>query len=202
MPASPDDPLGGRFTLAEATRGLPGAGDLVAHIETSAGDLRCELWHERAPITVANFVGLARGKRPWKHPERGWRAAPAYDGGSFHRVIKGFVIQGGDPGGTGAGEPGYVIPDEIWEGARHDARGLLAMANRGKNTNGMQFFILDGPAPHLDGGYTVFGRCGPEEVIDALASVPVEAPASRPVDPPRIRRVRVERARPGGPCAR
>jgi len=198
--ASADDPLGGRFTLADATQGLPGGGKLIARISTSKGELRCELWHERAPITVANFVGLARGKRPWKQPEGQWRATPAYDGSSFHRIIKGFVLQGGDPKGNGKGEPGYVIPDELWEGARHDERGLLCMANRGKNTSGMQFFILDHAAPHLDSSYTIFGRCGPEEVLNALAAVPVEEPMSRPVEPPRIHHVRIERERPDGPC--
>jgi peptidyl-prolyl cis-trans isomerase A (cyclophilin A) len=101
------------------------------------------------------------------------------------------MIQGGDPKGTGGGEPGYVIPDEIWQGARHDQRGLLCMANRGKNTNGMQFFVLDGVAAHLDGGYTIFGKCAPESVVEALASVEVRG--DRAVSPPKIEKVSVRR---------
>jgi peptidyl-prolyl cis-trans isomerase A (cyclophilin A) len=201
VPVSPGDPRRGVFTLADATRGLPGAGPLIARIATDRGELRCELWPERAPITVANFVGLARGLRPWKTPS-GWRATPAYDGTTFHRIIKGFMAQGGDPKGNGTGEPGYVIPDEIWEGARHDQRGMLCMANRGKNTNGVQFFILDAPTPHLDGGYTIFGQCAPDEVIDAIAGAQVQPGGSAPVDPPRIDRVRIERERPDAPCER
>ena len=95
-----------------------------------------------------------------------------------------------------------MIPVEIWEGSRHDERGLLCMANRGKNTNGVQFFILDAPTPHLDGGYTIFGRCDPGEVIDAIAGAPVGGPQSAPVEPPRIHRVRIERSDPDAPCER
>ena len=86
---------------------------------------------------------------------------PAYDGTSFHRIIKGFMIQGGDAKGNGSGEPGYVIKDELWEGAKHDRAGLLCMANRGPNTNGAQFFITDAAAAHLDTSYTIFGECAP-----------------------------------------
>jgi peptidyl-prolyl cis-trans isomerase A (cyclophilin A) len=189
--AAPDDPLKGVFTLAHATKGLPGKGALLAEIKTAKGKLECELYDDKAPITVANFVGLARGLRPFKNPEGKWVKKPGYDGTTFHRVVKGFMIQGGDPKGTGAGEPGYVIPDEVWDGARHDQRGLLCMANRGKNTNGMQFFILDGAAPHLDGGYTIFGKCGPETVIEQLASVEVQG--DRAVDPPKIEKITVRR---------
>jgi peptidyl-prolyl cis-trans isomerase A (cyclophilin A) len=188
---SPDDPLKGEFSLADATKGLAGKGPLTAEIKTSKGTLECELFEDKAPITVANFVGLARGKRPWKNPDKKWVKKPGYDGTTFHRVVKGFMIQGGDPAGTGAGEPGYVIPDEVWEGAAHDQRGLLCMANRGKNTNGMQFFITDGAAPHLDGGYTIFGKCGPDSVITELASVSVAG--DRAVEPPKIDKVTIRR---------
>ena len=169
MPVSPDDPLAGKFTLEDATKGLTGSGSLYAEIQTDLGKLECELYEDKAPITVANFVGLARGLRPFKQNDGKWAKKNGYDGTTFHRVIKGFMIQGGDPRGTGAGEPGYVIPDEIWEGAHHNERGQLCMANRGKNTNGMQFFIMDGVAKHLDGGYTIFGKCAPEDVISAAA---------------------------------
>jgi peptidyl-prolyl cis-trans isomerase A (cyclophilin A) len=191
VPVSPDDPLKGTFTLEDATRGLPKQGKLVADIQTSDGKLECELYEDKAPITVANIVGLARGLRPFKAPDGKWVKRPGYDGTTFHRIIKGFMIQGGDPGGNGAGEPGYVIPDEVWEGARHDRRGLLCMANRGPNTNGMQFFITDGAAPHLDRGYTIFGECKPDSVIEKLAGAPVRG--DRAVDPPKITKVTVRR---------
>jgi peptidyl-prolyl cis-trans isomerase A (cyclophilin A) len=190
-PAATSDPVAGKFTLADATKGLTGKGDLIADIKTAKGLLECKLYEDKAPITVANFVGLARGLRPWKNPSGEWVKTAAYDGTTFHRVVKGFMIQGGDPAGTGAGEPGYVIPDEIWEGAKHDQRGQLCMANRGPNTNGMQFFITDGAPAHLDGGYTIFGKCGPETVIDALASVPVMG--ERAADPPKIEKVTIRR---------
>jgi peptidyl-prolyl cis-trans isomerase A (cyclophilin A) len=191
VPVSPDDPLGGKFTLEDATKGLTGTGTLVAEIQTELGKLECELYEDKAPITVANFVGLARGLRPFKQPDGKWAKKNGYDGTTFHRVIKGFMIQGGDPLGTGAGEPGYVIPDEIWPGARHNERGQLCMANRGKNTNGMQFFIMDGVANHLDGGYTIFGKCAPEEVVLKLSGVEVQG--DRSVKPTKINKVTIKR---------
>ncbi|HMJ54768.1 MAG TPA: peptidylprolyl isomerase, partial [Polyangiaceae bacterium] len=145
---SPDDPLAGKFSLDDAVAGLEGSGALAATIETDVGTLECKLYDDKAPNTVANFVGLARGIRPWKNPEGQWVKKPAYDGTIFHRIIKGFMIQGGDPKGIGSGEPGYVVPDEIWENALHDRAGLLCMANRGPNTNGAQFFITDALAKH------------------------------------------------------
>jgi peptidyl-prolyl cis-trans isomerase A (cyclophilin A) len=191
VPVSPDDPLKGKFSLEDALKGLPGKGGLVAEIKTELGTLSCDLFEDKAPITVANFVGLARGLRPFKGAEGEWVKKPGYDGTTFHRVVKGFMIQGGDPKGTGAGEPGYVIPDEIWENAMHDHRGLLCMANRGANTNGMQFFIMDGSAPHLDGGYTIFGECGPTETIEKLSGV--ETKGDRSVNPTKIQKVTIKR---------
>ncbi len=190
-PPSDGDPLNGKFTLADATAGLTGTGALSAELDTELGKLECDLYDSKAPVTVANFVGLARGLRPFKAPDGKWTKKPAYDGTTFHRVIKGFMIQGGDPSGTGAGEPGYVIPDEIWPGATHDQRGLLCMANRGPNTNGQQFFIMDAPALHLDKGYTIFGKCSPDAVIEKLASVPVQGDHSS--KPTKIRRITISR---------
>ncbi|MEO8902490.1 MAG: peptidylprolyl isomerase [Polyangiaceae bacterium] len=192
VPPSDGDPVQGKFSLADATAGLAGTGKLSAEIDTDLGKLQCELYDDKAPITVANFVGLARGLRPFKAPDGKWTKKPAYDGTTFHRVIKGFMIQGGDPSGSGAGEPGYVIPDEIWPGATHDKRGLLCMANRGPNTNGQQFFIMDAAALHLDHGYTIFGMCGPDAVIEKLASVPVQGDHS--VTPTKIKKITVKRA--------
>jgi peptidyl-prolyl cis-trans isomerase A (cyclophilin A) len=188
------DPAKGRFSLAQATAGLAGSGPLVATIKTSMGAMKCTLDAERAPTSVANFVGLARGKRPWKSPDGAWVVRPAYDNTSFHRIIKGFMIQGGDPTGTGTGEPGYTIKDE-GAGAAHDRAGLLCMANRGADTNGMQFFITDASTPHLDRGrtaYTIFGSCEPLTVVHAIASVPVGV-ADRPTQPVLIESITIER---------
>ena len=189
------DPANGHFSLEQATAGLPGHGQLSATIKTNVGTMRCSLDSAHAPSSVANFVGLARGKRPWKNPDGVWVLRPAYDNTSFHRVIKGFMIQGGDPTGTGTGEPGYTIKDERWAGAAHDRAGLLCMANRGPDTNGMQFFITDDNTPHLDRGktaYTIFGSCEPIAVVHAIAAVSVGA-ADRPNQPVTIDSVTIER---------
>lgn len=191
VPVSPDDPVHGKFSLEDATKGLTGKGKLHAEIETELGKLDCELYDDKAPITVANFVGLARGLRPFKDADGKWVKKPAYDGLTFHRVIKGFMIQGGDPKGNGSGEPGYVIPDEVWPGAHHNQRGQICMANRGPNTNGMQFFIMDGVASHLDSGYTIFGKCGPDDVIEKLASVEVQG--DRATHPTKMKKVTIRR---------
>ena len=191
VPISPDDPLKGQWTLADATKDLKGTGALVAKIDTSKGALQCLLLADKAPITVANFIGLATGKRTWKDPTGKWVNKPAYDGTTFHRIIKGFMIQGGDAKGNGSGEPGYVIKDELWQGAKHDRAGLLCMANRGPNTNGAQFFITDAAAPHLDRSYTIFGECAPIETIHDIASTPVLG--ERPANPITIKSVTISR---------
>jgi peptidyl-prolyl cis-trans isomerase A (cyclophilin A) len=187
------DPVKGKFSLADATTGLAGTGKLVATMKTDKGTLQCELWPDKAPITVATFVGLARGLRPWKTPAGEWVKKPLYDGTPFHRIIPGFMIQGGDAKGNGSGDPGFVIPDEIWEGARHDQRGLICMANRGPNTNGSQFFIMDGVAAHLDGGYTIFGKCSPDSVIQSIAGS--QTSGDKAVGPPKIQTVTVKRVK-------
>lgn len=188
---SEDDPLKGKWTLADALKDVSGKGALLATIETDMGTLTCTLFEDKAPITVANFVGLAKGTRPWKDPDNKWVKRPAYDGTIFHRIIKGFMIQGGDAKGTGAGEPGYVIPDEVWDDAYHDRAGQLCMANRGPNTNGAQFFITDGAAPHLDNRYTIFGECGPVDLVHKIAAVEVKG--EKPASPPKIKKVGIKR---------
>jgi len=126
-----------------------------AVIRTNKGDIRLELYPDETPLTVANFVNLA---------ERGY-----YDGVTFHRVISNFMIQGGDPTGTGRGGPGYRFEDEFHPSLRHDGPGVLSMANAGPGTNGSQFFITHGPTPHLDGKHTVFGRVvAGQDVVDAV----------------------------------
>jgi peptidyl-prolyl cis-trans isomerase A (cyclophilin A) len=190
---SADDPLKGNFSLADATKNLKGTGALTAKIETSLGTLTCRLFDDKAPVTVANFIGLATGERTWRDPTGTWVNKPAYHGTTFHRVIKGFMIQGGDPRGNGTGEPGYVIKDEIWEGGKHDRIGLLCMANRGHNTNGAQFFITEEPRPNLDGNYTIFGECSPAQVIHDIAKVPTDA-SDKPETPVTIKSVTISRA--------
>jgi peptidyl-prolyl cis-trans isomerase A (cyclophilin A) len=193
LPPVPDDPLHGKFSLAEATKGLPARGTLVADIDTTLGLITCRLLPKQAPRTVANFVGLARGVRPFLDPQTGqWTARPAYDGTVFHRVIPNFMIQGGDPTGTGRGEPGYVIPDEVWAGGAHDQAGLLCAANRGPDTNWLQFFLTDGVTAHLDNGFTIFGVCAPVETIHQIASVPKDS-ADRPRSPVVMRSVQIRR---------
>lgn len=186
------DPNKGSFTLAEATKDLKGTGPLVAKIDTGKGVIQCKLFDDKAPNTVANFIGLATGKRAWRDSSSGtWVNKVAYDGTVFHRIIKGFMIQGGDQKGNGSGEPGYVIPDEIWAGAKHDHAGQLCMANRGHNTNGAQFFITDGAAAWLDGNYTIFGECAPVEVVHDIANGPTQGDQAKP--PVKINSVTISR---------
>jgi peptidyl-prolyl cis-trans isomerase A (cyclophilin A) len=162
---------------------------LRATIDTSEGTLHCWL-DVSAPIAVSNFVGLATGHRAWLDPRTGQiEQRPYYDGLTFHRVIPGFVIQGGDPLGNGIGGPGYEFADEIVSGAKFRP-GDLAMANAGPNTNGSQFFITDGSTPWLDGHYTIFGHCEDRDVIHRIASVPAEG--DRPRTPVTITHVGVE----------
>ena len=129
------------------------------------GKFTAELYADKTPKTVANFTGLAEGSKEWTHPgtKEKKKGVPYYDGIIFHRVIEGFMIQGGDPLGKGFGGPGYNFEDEFHPSLRHDALGILSMANAGPNTNGSQFFITLGPTPHLDRRHSVFGK-----VIDGL----------------------------------
>ncbi len=195
-PDSPD-PHAGKFTLPEALKGLKGKGSLVATIATSLGDMQCDLFDDKAPITVANFVGLARGLRKF-WDGKAWVGRPYYDGLTFHRVIPGFMIQGGDLGGDGGGHMWYQIPDEVSPSLTHDKAGLLCMANRGPNTNEAQFFITETAAPHLDGSYTIFGRCKQTDVVYRIARVPQSGPPdNRPLTPVRIDHVTIARAEGG-----
>jgi len=148
--------------------------DLTATLETSKGDIEIELFDERAPRTVENFVGLATGEREWTHPETGETVdGPLYDDVLVHRVIEGFMIQTGDPTGTGRGGPGYEFDDEFHDELRHDAPGKLSMANSGPNTNGSQFFITLAPQPHLDDKHAVFGEVTDGmDVVEEIGSLP------------------------------
>jgi len=135
------------------------ADTLYATFKTSMGELVVKLFPEKAPKTVENFVGLAEGTKEWTDPRSAQKTkTPLYDGTMFHRVIPDFMIQGGDPLGTGTGGPGYKFADEIGPDNKFAKPGLLAMANAGPGTNGSQFFITEVPTPWLDKGHTIFGE--------------------------------------------
>ncbi len=154
---------------------VPGTGELHAVLHTNHGAIDIKLFEEQAPKTVANFVGLATGKRTWTDPDTFEESnAPFYDGVIFHRVIPGFMIQGGDRTCTGRGGPGYRFEDEFHAALRHTKAGILSMANAGPNTNGSQFFITEGPTPHLDNRHAVFG-----EVVDGMDVVKAIAGVAR-----------------------
>jgi peptidyl-prolyl cis-trans isomerase A (cyclophilin A) len=159
--------------LAELTKDWPGNGKIVATIDTSMGAIHCELLADKAPMTVANFIGLATGKLAWKNPKTGnvEKGVPFFDGLTFHRVIPGFMIQGGDPLGSGTGGPGYSFGDEFVMDLKMDP-GTLAMANAGPSTNGSQFFIMEGEVPDLVGRHTIFGKCKEVDVVKKITGVP------------------------------
>jgi peptidyl-prolyl cis-trans isomerase A (cyclophilin A) len=161
------------FTKLEIEEGDP----LRAVLHTSRGLIHCDLWPDKSPLTVLNFVQLAEGTRTWTDPRTGKEVQePLYDDIFIHRVKPRFMIQMGDPLGTGAGGPGYTFSDETENGLSFDEAGLLAMANVGPNTNGSQFFITDRSTPSdLDGKHTIFGKCGDEAVVQTIAETPRDA---------------------------
>ncbi len=165
-----------------------------AHFQTTLGDFTIELFDTQAPKTVANFANLAEGAKEWKHPKTGEsHKKPFYDGLVFHRVIEGFMIQGGDPLGQGFGGPGYQFPDEFHPDLRHDRSGILSMANAGPNSNGSQFFITLGPTPHLDRKHSVFGRVVEGlDVVEKIGRVQTDR-NDRPVTPVVMNKVTIER---------
>jgi peptidyl-prolyl cis-trans isomerase A (cyclophilin A) len=153
----------------------PGSGQLYARFVTSLGNIVVRLEEERAPNTVKNFVGLATGTQPWSDPKTGQEktGVPLYDGTIFHRVIPGFMIQGGCPLGNGRGNPGYRFADEFHPELKHTGAGILSMANSGPSSNGSQFFITEGPTPHLDNRHSVFGTTVVgKDLVKKIASVP------------------------------
>ena len=160
---------------------------VYAKMETSKGELIIQFFDQDAPVTVANFVGLAQGTIENKAKAKG---VPYYDGIVFHRVIKNFMIQGGDPQGTGMGDPGYKFDDEK-NNLKHEGKGYLSMANSGPNTNGSQFFITEVPTPWLDGRHTIFGKViKGDDVIDAIANAETGA-QDRPKEEIKIVKVTV-----------
>ncbi len=165
-----------------------------AHFETTLGNFSIELYDAKTPKTVANFVGLAEGTIEWTHPKtREKHRTPYFDGIIFHRIIQGFMIQGGDPLGEGYGGPGYQFADEFHPDLRHDRAGILSMANAGPNTNGSQFFITLGPTPHLDRRHSVFGAVTKGmDVIQKIGAVPV-GKNDRPITPVVMNKVTIEK---------
>jgi peptidyl-prolyl cis-trans isomerase A (cyclophilin A) len=165
-----------------------------ARFITTRGTFTVRLMPEHAPETVANFVELATGRREWRDPrDRAKKSEPLYDGTVFHRVIPDFMIQGGDPEGTGRGGPGYTFADECPPGGpSFDRPGLVAMANAGPNTNGSQFFVTVAPTPHLTGKHTIFGEVVQGyDVVEAISNVPTDH-ADRPRQDVVLERVDIE----------
>ena len=167
---------------------------LYAHFQTSEGAFTATLFEGEAPNTVANFAGLAEGSKEWRDPVKGTpMTRPFYDGLIFHRVIDGFVIQGGCPLGNGMGGPGYTFGDEFHPSRRHTKAGVLSMANAGAGTNGSQFFITLGPTPHLDDRHSVFGEViSGMEVISRIGKMPTGR-GDRPVKDVVIEAIKIER---------
>ena len=168
---------------------------LYAHFTTSQGNFTARLFEAETPNTVANFTGLADGSKEWTDPRTGRKVKqPYFSGTIFHRVIAGFMIQGGDPLGQGTGGPGYTFADEFHPKLRHDKPGILSMANRGPNTNGGQFFITLAPTPWLDNKHSVFGEIVEGmDVVTKIGSTATSKPADRPLKPITINSVTIER---------
>lgn len=170
---------------------------LIANLRTNRGTIRIRLFPEEAPQTVRNFVELAEGTREWIDPRTGQRGqGPFYNGTIFHRVIQGFMIQGGDPLGRGTGGPGYQFDDEIHPELKFNRPYLLAMANAGiiagRGTNGSQFFITVAATPHLNGKHTIFGKViEGTDVVDAISKTPTRA--DRPIEDVVLEEVTIER---------
>jgi peptidyl-prolyl cis-trans isomerase A (cyclophilin A) len=163
-------------------------------MDTTMGRITCQFFQKQAPVAVANFIGLATGTKEWINPitKQDEIGKPLYNGTIFHRVIPGFMIQGGDPTGTGMHGPGYTFDDEFDPNLNFTEAGRLAMANRGPNTNGSQFFITLAPYPSLNQQYTIFGQCTEPsiEVANAIANVPRNA-SNRPLTPVVLRKVTI-----------
>lgn len=213
-------PASGKATKAAPKSGAAPAKALTALIHTTVGDMRCELFPDKAPKTVANFVGLAKGTKPWKDPATGKtvNGKALYDGVIFHRVIPEFMVQTGDPSGTGSGDVGFEFKDELLPDLLFDQPGRLAMANRGPNTNSSQFFITEKEVPFLNpcldpngcaggrrapnSGYTIFGQCDDSsvELVKKIARMPCEGGGacngnnSRPMNPVKIVHIEIQGA--------
>ncbi len=177
VPASPSSPAASLPDSPDPAikPALQPSGPTVV-FDTGMGRITCRLFQKEAPATTANFIGLATGTKDWTNPATHEKehGVPLYNGTTFHRVIPGFMIQGGDPVGNGTGDPGYMFADEIVPVLGFDVPGRLAMANSGPNTNGSQFFITEAPYPSLDGSYSIFGQCDDSAVSVVKAITHVE----------------------------
>jgi peptidyl-prolyl cis-trans isomerase A (cyclophilin A) len=172
------------------------ASEPTAIIDTTAGKMKCKLFPDKAPIGVANFIGLAEGTKDWVSPVTHMKkhGVPLYDGTIFHRVIPNFMIQGGDPAGNGSGDPGFQFKNETSPDLKFDRPGRLAYANAGPDTNGSQFFITEVPYPSLNGGYTIFGQCDSASValVKEIARMGRDA-NDRPYKPVKINHITIEK---------
>ena len=177
-------------------------GQSTAVIDTTAGKMNCTLFPDKAPIGVANFIGLATGTKDWKNPVSHVtkHGVPLYDGTIFHRVIPNFMIQGGDPAGNGTGDPGYKFKNEVSSDLLFDKPGRMAYANAGPDTNGSQFFITEVAVPHLNGNYTIFGQCDEATVtlVKQIARMARDPSDDKPFRPVKITHVAIVR---GGAAA-
>jgi peptidyl-prolyl cis-trans isomerase A (cyclophilin A) len=194
-------------TAQTADQSLPDSPGTQAHVspepagptvvfDTSMGRMTCKLFSKESPQTVANFIGLAEGTKDWTDPATHQKVhgKPLYDGTTFHRVIPGFMIQGGDPLGNGEGDPGYYVNDEINPDLNFDVPGRLAMANSGPNTDGSQFFITEVAYDSLDQHYTIFGQCDAHTVIIVQSIARVERDGhDKPLDPVILKKVTIVR---------
>jgi len=207
-PASPTAKPAARTQKPAATTQKPAAAPAVpaasaakhgtgvyAHITTNHGSMIARLFDKDVPKTVENFVGLAEGKKPWRNPRtKTMVRRPYYNNLTFHRIIPRFMVQGGDPEGTGMGGPGFTFADEFNAKLRHSKAGILSMANAGPNTNGGQFFITLVPTPHLDNRHSVFGELVEGlDVLTAIGQVPTSRADNRPLKAVVIKSIRIER---------
>jgi peptidyl-prolyl cis-trans isomerase A (cyclophilin A) len=188
-----------------SSQDLPDSPDVQAHVspmptgptavfDTSMGRMTCKLFSKEAPKTVANFIGLAEGTKDWTDPttHQKMHGKPLYDGTQFHRVIPDFMIQGGDPTGTGMGDPGYMFEDEFDPNLNFDVPGRLAMANSGPNTNGSQFFITEVPTEHLNQKHSIFGQCDDSSILVVKSIARVERDENdKPIDPVILKKVTI-----------
>jgi peptidyl-prolyl cis-trans isomerase A (cyclophilin A) len=186
------------------------SGNPTAIIKTTVGDMTCTLFPDKAPIGVANFIGLATGTKDWKTVKGVTKhGVPLYDGTIFHRVIPEFMIQGGDPAGDGTGDPGYKFKNEVSSDLLFDKPGRLAYANAGRDTNGSQFFITEVAVPHLNGNYTIFGQCDEASValVKQIARMTRDPQNDRPFRPVKITHIAITHegavpAKPATPAAK
>ncbi|GHG68302.1 peptidylprolyl isomerase [Comamonas sp. JC664] len=199
-PAAPAAAPPAEAASGEWTQKVQAGQDVYATLETNQGPIVVRLFSKDAPKTVANFVGLATGEKAWTDPKTGQRVEgkPLYDGVIFHRVIPGFMIQGGDPTGTGRGDPGYRFEDEFQSGRTFNKKGLLAMANAGPGTNGSQFFITTSTPDYLNNRHTIFGEVvSGYDVVEKISNVQRDG-RDKPLEPVVIQKIAMSDQAPAG----